>query len=145
MKKFVFAIGFTLTLVLIIAAACGPKTQNGGSMPTGKVIKSVPMGNLSATLSNSSGQLKQGDQEVMLAFTDSSGKPVDVGSVSLNFHMAQMGTMAAMTDSTTFTTTSTPGVYRGKVNVEVAGEWQTQLAYEGPAGSGKTTFTVTAQ
>ena len=81
----------------------------------------------------------------MLAFTDSSGKAVDVGAVSLSFHMAQMGTMSAMTDATTFTTTNTPGVYRGKVNVGVAGEWQAQLAYEGPAGSGKTTFSVSAQ
>ena len=81
----------------------------------------------------------------MLAITDSSGKPVDVGAVSLNFHMAQMSTMAAMNDQTSFTTTAMPGVYRGKVHIEMAGEWQGQLAYEGPAGSGKTTFTVTAQ
>src|SRR5207302_9508241 len=99
-------------------------------------------GNLAESLSNSTGQLKQGDQEVMLDFTDSSGKPVDVGSVSLKFHMAQMGPMAEMNDATTFTTTGTPGVYRGKVNTELSGEWQGQLAFEGPAGSGKTTITV---
>jgi hypothetical protein len=103
------------------------------------------VGNLTATLSNDSGALKRGNQELMLSFTDTSGKPVDVGAVSLNFHMPQMGSMAAMTDSVTLTTTNTPGVYRGKVNLEVGGEWQTQLAYEGPAGNGKTTFSVTAQ
>jgi hypothetical protein len=59
--------------------------------------------------------------------------------------MPQMGSMAAMTDSVTFTTTNTPGVYRGKVNLEGGGEWQAQLAFEGPAGQGKTTFSVTAQ
>jgi hypothetical protein len=59
--------------------------------------------------------------------------------------MAQMGTMAAMNDQITFTTTETPGVYRGKASIEMAGEWQAQLAYEGPAGSGKSTFTVTVQ
>jgi hypothetical protein len=31
------------------------------------------------------------------------------------------------------------------VNIEVGGEWQSQLAYEGPAGKGKATFSVTAQ
>jgi len=145
MKKSVFAIAFALVLALVMVAACGSKTGSNVSVPSGKSIKSVTVGNLTATLSNSTGQLKPGNQEVMLTFTDSSGKPVDVGAVSLNFHMAQMGTMAEMNDTTAFTTTGTTGVYRGKVNLEVAGEWQGQLAYEGPAGSGKTTFTVTAQ
>jgi hypothetical protein len=145
MKKSVFAIAFALVLALVMVAACGSQTGSNVSVPSGKTIKSVTLGNLTATLSNSTGQLKPGNQEVMLTFTDSSGKPVDVGAVSLNFHMAQMGTMAEMNDTTAFTTTGTPGVYRGRVNIEVAGEWQGQLAYEGPAGSGKTTFTVTAQ
>ncbi len=145
MKKSVLAIAFVSIVALIIAAACSSKTTSNVSIPTGKTIKSVAVANLTATLSNSTGQLKPGDQEVMLTFTDSSGKPVDVGAVSLNFHMDQMGTMAAMNDAVTFTTTGTPGVYRGRVNIEVAGEWRGQLAYEGPAGSGKTTFTVIAQ
>jgi len=145
MKRSRFVIGIALVGVVLIAGACGKKTGSNGSIPTGKVIKTATVGKLTATLSNSTGQLKQGDQEVMLAFTDSSGKPVDVGAVSLTFHMAQMGPMAEMNDATTLTTTGTPGIYRGKVNIEVAGEWQGQLAYEGPAGSGKTTFTVTAR
>ncbi len=145
MKKSVLAIAFVSIVALIIAAACGSKTASNVSVPSGKTIKSVTVGNLTANLSNSTGQLKPGDQEVMLVFTDSSAKPVDVGAASLNFYMAQMGSMAAMTDSVTFTTTNTSGVYRGKVNIEVAGEWQGQLAFEGPAGSGRTTFTVTAR
>ena len=145
MKKSVFAIMIASIAALVIAAACSSNKESKVSVASGKTIKSVTAGNLTATLSNSTGQLKRGDQEVTLAFTDSSGKPVDVGAVSLNFHMAQMGTMAEMNDSTTLKTTGTPGVYRGKINIEVAGEWQGQLAYEGPAGTGKTTFTVTAQ
>ncbi len=145
MKKSVTILVIALGVVLLITAACGSKTGTGGGVPTGKVIKAVPVGNLTATLSNDSGALKHGDQELMLSFTDASGKAIDVGAVSLNFHMPQMGGMAAMTDAVTFTTTDTPGVYRGKVNLEVAGEWQSQLAYEGAAGKGKTTFSVTAQ
>jgi len=56
-----------------------------------------------------------------------------------------MGSMEAMNDAVTFTTTNTPGIYRGKVDIEVGGEWQAQLAYEGPAGKGQRTFSVTAQ
>lgn len=144
MKQSVLASLFLLFVVLLLAA-CGSKPETGGKVPTGNTIKTVPVGNLTVTLSNDSGVLKHGNQELMLAFTDASGKPVDVGAVSLNFYMPQMGSMAAMNDAVTFTTTSTPGLYRGKVDIEVGGEWQAQLAYEGPAGKGKTTFSVTAQ
>lgn len=134
------------TIVLIAAlvtfAAC---TKSTPGVSTGKQIASVTVNNLTATLSNSTGQLKQGQQDVTLAFTDSSSKPVDVGAVSLNLHMPAMGGMAAMNDAVTFTTTSTPGVYAGKVTVSMAGEWQGQLAYEGAAGTGKATFSVTAR
>ena len=144
MKRSLIVIGVALVGVILIGAACS-KTGSSGNISRGKVIKTATVGNLTATLSNSTGQLKLGDQEVMLDFTDASGKPVDVRAVSLNFHMAQMGPMSEMNDATSFTTTGTPGVYRGKVNIEVAGEWQGQLAYEGPAGSGKTTITVTVR
>ena len=145
MKKSVILIAIVLGLVVVIVTGCGSRTANSDSVDTGKVIKVVPVGNLTATLSNDSGVLKHGNQEFTIRFTDSSGKLVDVGAMSLNFHMDQMGAMASMNDAVTFTTTGTPGVCRGKVNIEVGGEWQAQLAYEGPAGKGKTTFSVTAQ
>ena len=135
-KPFITAIAF---FFLIIGIACANKSDSAGTP-----IKTVTLGSLTATLASSTGQLKNGEQEVVLSFTDSAGKPVDVGAVALNFHMPAMGSMAAMNEAVTFTTTSTPGTYRGKVNIGMAGEWQGQLAYEGPAGSGKTTFSVTA-
>ncbi len=141
MKKSLFIV--TLVVVVLVIAGCGSKSDS--TVSTGTPIKSVAVENLTATLSSSTGQLKRGEQEITLAFSDSSGKPIDVGAVLLNFHMQQMGSMAAMTDTVTFTATNTPGVYRGKVNIEVGGEWQAQLAYEGPAGKGKTTFSVTAR
>jgi len=130
-----------LTAALVIIAACTKSTN----VSTGRPIATVAINKLTATLSNATGQLKTGDQEVTLAFTDSSGKSVEVGAVSLNFHMPAMGSMAAMNDAVTFTTTTTPGVYSGKVKVSMAGEWQGQLAYEGPAGTGKATFSMTAR
>lgn len=142
MNKSVMLVAITIGLAVIVAA-CGSKS--GSNVSTRTVIKTVTVDSLTATLSNGTGQLKQGDQEVTLAFTDSSGKAVDVGAVSLNFHMPAMGGMAAMNDAVSFTTTGTPGVYSGKVNIGMAGEWQAQLAYEGPAGKGKTTFSVTAR
>ena len=141
MKKY-FVITSILIVALVVLAAC---TKSTTEVSTGKPIATATVNNLTATLSNSTGQLKQGDQEVTLSFKDSSGKAVDVGAVSLNFHMPAMGSMSAMNDAVTLTTTGTPGVYNGKVNISMAGEWQGQLAYEGPAGNGKATFSVTAR
>ena len=138
MSKHVLAL--SLGALLLVAAACGSKPVD-----TGKVIKSATVGNLTATLSSPSGQLKHGGDEFFLTFKDSSGKTVDVGAAALTFHMPGMGTMAVMNDQATLTTTDTPGVYRGKANIEMAGEWQAQLSYEGPAGKGQTSFPVTAQ
>lgn len=128
----------------IFAAACGSTSTSTAN--AGKAIKSGPSGNnMTATLSNSDGVLHKGKQDFTLTFEDASGKPVDVGAVSLNFFMPAMGSMAAMNNPATFTTTNTPGVYSGKADIEMGGEWQAQITYDGPAGKGKATLPVTAQ
>jgi hypothetical protein len=125
--------------LLTLAAACG----GGGAGD--REIKSGKVGAMTVTLANADGVLRNGDQELNVIFKDASGKAVDVGSASLNFYMPAMGTMPVMNDPATLTTTSTPGVYRARVKLEMAGEWQAQIAYEGPAGAGKGSFPVTAQ
>lgn len=140
MQKLAIAISFVALLSL--AASCG---SNAGH-DTGKVIKSAPVGNnLTVTLSNEDGQLKHGEEEFYLIFKDASGNTIDVGAVALNFYMPAMGTMPVMNDPATFTTTNRPGVYKGKAKIEMAGEWQAQVSYEGPAGKGKASFPVMAQ
>ena len=126
--------------LLVLAAACG---AGGGAGE--KEIKSGKVGALTVTLANSDGVLRHGEQELNVTFKDGSGKAVDVGSASLNFYMPAMGAMAAMNDAATLTTTSTPGVYRAKVTLQMQGDWQAQVAFEGPAGVGKGSFPVTAQ
>lgn len=140
MRKLII-ISLSATL-LLLAIACGSKSGND----PGKVIRNASIGNnLTVELSNANGVLKHSNEEFFLTFKDASGKPVDVGAVALNFFMPAMGTMPAMNKATTFTTTGTPGVYHGKANLEMAGEWQAQITYEGPAGNGKATLPVTAQ
>ena len=140
MKK--LAISLAVIGLAVLLAACS-SSQAGSS---GRVIKSAPAGNgLTVSVATSDGVLRHGKTEFTLSFADASGKPVDVGAVALTFHMPRMGTMAEMNDQATFTTTATPGVYNGKAQIEVAGEWQTKITYEGPAGSGQATFAVTAQ
>ena len=129
---------FALTSLLALAIACG---TSGAS----REVKSAPVGNLTVALATGDGVLRRGDQEFTLTFKDAAGKPVDVGAAALTFHMSSMGTMAAMNETATFTTTDTPGVYRGKANVEMAGEWQAQVTYEGPVGKGQGSFPITVQ
>ncbi len=132
----------TGALALLSAlAACG----GGGGGAGEREIKSGKVGTMTVTLANTDGVLRNGEQELTVTFKDASGKAVDVGSASLNFYMPAMGSMAAMNDAATLTTTSTPGVYRARVNLQMGGEWQAQVAYEGPAGTGKGSFPVTAQ
>ena len=133
------AIITALALLAAFAAACG--SRGGGA----KEIGSGAVGGLTVTLANDEGVLRHGEAEFDLTFKDSSGKALDVGSASLNFYMPAMGTMPAMNNAATLKTTSMPGVYRGKAKIDMPGEWQAQIAYEGPAGSGKGSFPVTAQ
>jgi nitrogen fixation protein FixH len=132
---------FSLVAFAIFAAACGSSADSAG-----KTIKSGTAGNnLTVTLANAEGVLRDGKNEFTLTFADASGKPVDVGAVAVNFHMPAMGTMPVMNDAATMTTTGTPGVYKGNVNLQMAGEWQTQITYEGAAGKGKANLPIVAQ
>lgn len=132
----------SIAVLAAFAFACGA----GSSTSATKPIKSGPAGNnLTVTISNPDGVLRKGNQNFTVTFADASGKPVDVGAVSLNFFMPAMGSMSAMNAPTTFTTTGTPGVYSGKADIEMTGEWQAQIAYEGPVGKGKATLPITAQ
>jgi hypothetical protein len=131
---------FSIGSFALFAAACGSGTANAG-----KTIKSAPVGNLTVTVSNSDGVLKKGKQELTITFADASGKPVDVGSASVNFFMPSMGSMSAMNNPAALTTTETPGVYKASVDIEMVGEWQAQVTFDSPVGKGKGSIPITAQ
>jgi YtkA-like len=107
-----------------------------------RVIASGKSGDVSITISSPKGQLTRGNNELILTFSDASGKGVDVGAASLNFNMSAMGSMAEMNNRATLTTTETVGKYRAVVDLEMAGTWQAHVKYDGPAGSGQASMTV---
>ena len=124
-------------------AACSSSPR--GETP-GKVIKSAPAGNgLTVSIATPEGVLKHGNTEFTVTFADASGKPVDVGAVAVTFHMPSMGTMPEMNDAASFTTTATAGVYAGKTQIQMAGEWQVKITYEGPKGRGQAAFPISVQ
>ena len=137
----------SLSLIVLMSVFLALACSSGGSgADSGKTIKSGTAGNnLTATIANPDGVLRKGKQTFTLTFSDASGKPVDVGSAAVNFHMPAMGTMAVMNNAAALSTTNTPGVYTGNINLEMAGEWQAQITYEGPAGKGRANLPITAQ
>ena len=140
MKAKLIVAGAILAIAASFAAGCRSADPSNE-----KVIKSMKSGELTITLSSSTGELKNGENDLMITFFDGAGKPVDVGAASLNFHMAAMGSMAEMNDRASLTTTEVPGKYRAQVNIEMAGSWEAQIKYQGPHGSGRESMTVRAK
>lgn len=135
------------TLILIMAllgilTACSSGTE---SAPTGAVIATSKAGELTVTLRNARGELREGENEFTLEFANAAGQTVDVGAITLFFDMPAMGSMPYMKNDASLTTTGTPGVYRGQTRLEMKGTWQTKLSFKGPAGEGQTTFTINAK
>jgi hypothetical protein len=143
MRNRAIVAALVISIVTLILAACGG--GKSGSSGNEKVIKSTAAGDMTVTLASDTGEVKSGDNDLILSFADSSGKTVDVGAASLKFHMPGMGSMPEMNDEATLTTTDTPGKYRAKVNVEMAGTWEAVINYQGPKGTGQASMTVNAK
>jgi hypothetical protein len=141
-----------ITTAVFVTAACADRQPSGDekvatSAPSGgeKVIKSASVGDLTITLANATGEIKEGENDLTLSFADASGQPVDVGTASLKFHMSAMGMMAEMNDVATVTKTGTPGKHSARVKIEVAGTWEALVNYQGPRGTGRANLTVVAK
>jgi hypothetical protein len=96
--------------------------------------------NLTVKLMASAGQLRQGDNNILIEFRDSGGQLVDVGNVNFTIDMNMPGMQ--MHEGATVQRTGTAGQYRAKIKVGMAGDWTAKLSYEGPRGSGQTSFNL---
>lgn len=137
----------TFTLILVAFSVFLAACNSGGdsTAASGKVVKETTANNLKIALLTPDGVIRDGKNEFTITFTDASGNPVEMDAVAVNFHMPAMGTMPVMNDAATITTSGKPGVYKGTVNLQMAGEWQTQVTYEGTAGKGKAILPIVAQ
>ena len=140
MRAKIFFISLFL-IIALIAAACKTNPSSAGD----KVIKSTKSGDMTITIASATGDLKVGDNDLMLSFTDASGNLVDVGAASLAFHMPAMGAMGEMNNKAQLTTTDTPGKYRAQIKVEMTGTWEARVTYQGSHGNGDTTISVQAK
>jgi hypothetical protein len=86
------------------------------------------------------GDLHNGQSEVLVRFTDSSGQPKDVGEVKTDLSMNMPGML--MNSGGEVSKTNTPGVYRAKLKPQMGGDWAVKLSWQGPAGEGQVEIPV---
>jgi copper/silver efflux system protein len=103
----------------------------------GQPIATRTVGDLTVSLY---GDLHNGQNEVLVRFTDSSGQPKNVGEVKTDLSMNMPGMV--MNSGGDVTKTSTPGVYRAKLQPQMGGDWVVKLSWQGPTGEGQVEIPV---
>jgi hypothetical protein len=86
------------------------------------------------------GQVRKGPSEVMIEFRDANDQLVNVGDVKIEVNMNMPGMQ--MHAGSTVERTKTPGQYRAKIKPDMAGDWIAKLSFNGPHGSGQTSFNL---
>ena len=89
------------------------------------------------------GALHQGNNEVMIEFRDRNGQLVDVGNVKFDLNMNMPGMQ--MHSGGTIERTNTPGRYRANIKIDMAGDWNAKISFDGPHGKGQQSFSLTAK
>ena len=134
MKK-LSAVSMMLFLILGFTG-CGAKKVDTENL---KEVATHVVGDVAIVLLNSTGELKQGQNEFVVQFRDQKGQPIDVGNVTLGSSMS-MPSMAPMSGDSEITPTGQTGTYRVKSNFAMSGAWHFTVSWNGPHGQGSTAF-----
>ena len=108
-----------------------------------QAIASNSINDLTVRLSDHDGKLRQGDNETTIEFRDAKARLVDVGKVNLQIDNNMQG--AQTHRDVVVERTATRGLYRAKIQLDVSGDWNMKISYDGPHGKGETTFPVPAE
>jgi hypothetical protein len=108
-----------------------------------QAITSDSINDLTVRVSDRDGKLRQGDNETTIEFRDAKARLVDVGKVNLQIDSNVPGTQ--LHREVVVERTATRGLYRAKIQVDMSGDWNMKISYDGPHGKGETTFLVAAQ
>jgi YtkA-like len=106
----------------------------------GTVLATQTIHGLTVTVSSATGQLRNGDNELLIEFRDAGSRLVDVGTVKLELDMNMPGMV--MHSAGTIVATGTSGRYRVKINPGMGGDWVAKVSYQGPLGTGEASFAV---
>jgi hypothetical protein len=124
-----------MSLILGATGCSGGKVDTGGLKP----IETRTAGSITIVLLNSTGELKQGQNEFVVQFRDPEGQPIDVGDVQLGSSMT-VPSMAPISGGSEITPTGQAGTYRVKANFAMSGSWHFTIAWNGRYGQGNTAF-----
>jgi Cu(I)/Ag(I) efflux system membrane protein CusA/SilA len=86
------------------------------------------------------GQLRRGDNEIVIEFRNAQGQLVDVGNVNLKLDMNMPGMQ--MHSGATVEHTRMPGQYLAKIKIDMSGDWNAKLFFQGSYGQGQATFNI---
>jgi hypothetical protein len=91
----------------------------------------------------SAGQLRAGSNEVVIEFRGAQGQLVDVGNVRFEMDMSMPGMQ--MHSGGAIEKTNIPGRYRAKIKIDMSGDWNAKISYDGPHRQGQQSFSVTVK
>ena len=126
-----------LVVLSLAVAACG---GGGGTSadPALKELQRVKSGNLDVVLLAPSGAITHGKDTFILEFREA-GTLRDVGTVKANATMPMAG-MPPMFGTLELKPSDAPGRYSVTSDLGMAGTWQINVEWQGPAGTGSTTL-----
>src|SRR6266545_1542690 len=75
--------------------------------------------------------------------SDRNGQLVDVGNVKFDLDMNMPGMQ--MHSGGNIERTKTPGRYRAKIKIDMSGDWNAKISFDGPHGQGQQSFSLTAK
>ncbi|MDQ6631008.1 MAG: FixH family protein, partial [Verrucomicrobiota bacterium] len=131
-------------LAVIVALAGGwfvwSKVGSGGPK-LGHSILTEQVGSYKIEVFTKNPQLTVGDNPVRIEVKDAAtGKPVDVGNVTLQMNMEMPG-MQMQTDGV-LQKSEQPGIYSGTIRPGMGGDWIARLGYDGPKGKEQKAVTL---
>src|SRR5215467_13984656 len=110
----------SLMLFLIVGfTGCAAKKVDTENL---KEVATHVVGDVAIVLLNSTGELKQGQNEFVVQFRDQRGQPINVGDVQLGSSMS-MPSMAPMSGDSEITPTGQTGTYRVQLNFALTRAW----------------------
>ncbi len=98
---------------------------------------------LTVKLMAPTGQLQKGDNNVLIEFRDRNAHLVDFGTVNFKIDMNMPGMQ--MHGGATVKRTRSVGQYRAKIKIDMSGDWNVKVSFDGPHGQGQQSFSVTAK
>ncbi len=134
MKK--LSVVLAMSVFLLGFAGCGASKVDTANL---KEVATHVVGSVTVVLLNSTGELKQGQNEFVVQFRDPKGQPIAVGNVQLGSSMS-MPSMAPMSGDSEITPSGQIGTYRVKSNFAMSGAWHFTVSWNGPSGQGSTAF-----